>query len=436
MSVKTLLFILLFMNTLQTKGTPDTNQITSTNKIALSKNEKGVWELRRNGELFVVRGLGGPGPFPLAKEIGANSIRTWGIEQLAETDKEGIAYLDQLHQQGLTVCAGIWIEHERHGFHYYDPKFLQQQREKVRAAVRKYRDHPALLVWGLGNEMEISAGKPEAVRVWKEMEILAKIVKEEDPHHPIMTAIAGADEKKIREIQKYYPSVDILGINAYSGAAGVGSILKSLGWEKPFLITEYGPSGHWEAAKTSWGAPLEPTANEKAATYYATLQAMTENREGLCLGGYAFLWGSKQETTPTWYGLLLASGEKLPAVDALTRIWTGRWPVNRCPKIESLRLENGSRSVKAGERSKVVAKASDRDGDSLSYEWSLLAESRDIRRGGDAETVPPSFSEALEKGAGSECALTFPSAGAYRLFLVVRDGKGNATTANLPFFVE
>jgi len=436
MTVKILLFIPLFMNALQTKGTPVTNQITSTNQVTLSKNEKGVWELRRNGELFVVRGLGGPGPFSLAKEIGANSIRTWGIEQLAETDKEGIPYLDQLHQQGLTVCAGIWIEHERHGFHYYDPKFLQQQREKVRAVVRKYRDHPALLVWGLGNEMEISAGKPEAIRVWKEMEILAKIVKEEDPHHPIMTAIAGADEKKIREIEKYYPSVDILGINAYSGAAGVGSILKSLGWEKPFLLTEYGPSGHWESAKTSWGAPLEPTANEKAATYYATLQAMTENLEGLCLGGYAFLWGYKQETTPTWYGLLLASGEKLPAVDALTRIWTGRWPVNRCPKIESLRLENGSRPVKAGERSKVVAKASDRDGDSLSYEWSLLAESRDIRRGGDAETVPPSFSEALEKRGGPECTLTFPSTGAYRLFLVVRDGQGGATTANLPFFSE
>jgi hypothetical protein len=37
---------------------------------------------------------------------------------------------------------------------------------------------------------------------------------------------------------------------------------------------------------------------------------------------------------------------------------------------------------------------------------------------------------------GPDCAVTFPSSGAYRLFLVVRDGKGGASTANLPFFVE
>lgn len=429
-AVKKTVYILFLMNVLQIPAHPGTNQIT------LSKNEKGVWELRRNGAPFLVRGLGGAGPFPLAKEIGANSIRTWGIEQLAQLDQEGRAYIDQLHQQGLTVCAGIWLEHERHGFQYYDQKFLNQQRDKVRAAVRKYRDHPALLVWGLGNEMEISAGKPEAVRVWKEVEILAQIIKEEDPHHPVMTAIAGADEKKIREIQKYYPSIDILGINAYSGAAGVGGILKSLGWEKPFLLTEYGPPGHWESAKTPWGAPLEPTGNEKAAIYYATLQSMTENRDGLCLGGYAFLWGSKQETTPTWYGMLLATGEKLPAVDAMTKVWTGHWPTNRCPKIEFLRFENETGPAKTGERAKVIAKASDRDKDPLSYEWSLFAESRDIRRGGDAETVPASFPEALQKGDGPECTVTFPASGAYRLFLVVRDGKGSASTANLPFFVE
>ena len=430
MSVKNLLLILFLMNALQTHGIPGTNQ------IALSKNEKGAWELRRNGELFMVRGLGGAGPLPLAKEIGANSIRTWGIDQLGQADKDGVTYIDQLHKEGLTVCAGIWVEHERHGFHYYDQKFLEKQRDTVRAAVRKYRDHPALLIWGLGNEMEIMPGKPEAIRVWQEMEVLAKIVKEEDPHHPVMTAIAGADEKKIREIQKYYPSVDILGINAYSGAAGVGSILQSLGWEKPFLLTEYGPPGHWEAVKTAWGAPLEPTGNEKAASYYATLQTMMENKDGLCLGGYAFLWGNKQETTPTWYGMLLAGGEKLPAVDAVVRGWTGRWPTNRCPKIDFLRFEKGVPTAKTGDLAKVVTKVSDKDGDRLTYEWTLLAESRDIRRGGDAESVPPSFSEALKTEGGPECAVTFPSPGAYRLFLVVRDGKGGASTANLPFFVD
>jgi hypothetical protein len=405
-------------------------------KVELRQSREDGWQLLRNGEPYRILGVGGPGPLALAKELGANSVRFWGIEQLEETDKTGKSKLAQIEELGLTFCAGIWVEHERHGFSYLDPEAIRAQRKKVRDAVRRYKDHPNLLVWGLGNEMEILPGRPEAVRVWEEVEELAKIVKEEDPHHPIMTVIAGADENKVREIMEHYPSIDILGINAYSGAAGTGLKLEGLGWKKPYVIAEFGPSGHWEVAKTAWGAPIEPTANEKAAQYFATLQSAVENKEGLSLGTYAFLWGSKQETTPTWYGMLLTTGEKLPSVDAVVRLWTGKWPDNRCPKIESLRFENGAITAKEGTRAKVVAVVSDRDHDALTYEWTVMAESKDIKHGGDAESVPPLFPEAVEAGAGPECTVTFPAKGDYRLFLVVRDGQGGASTANLPFLSE
>jgi hypothetical protein len=71
-----------------------------------------------------------------------------------------------------------------------------------------------------------------------------------------MTVIAGADTGKIKEIMKYYPSIDILGINAYLGAGGAGGTLKGMGWTKPFIMTEYGPVGHWQAPKTEWGAAI------------------------------------------------------------------------------------------------------------------------------------------------------------------------------------
>ena len=404
--------------------------------VELRQSAEGVWELRRNGEPYVILGVGGSGSLALAKELGANSVRFWGVEQMEETDASGRTKLDQIEELGLTFCAGLWLVHERHGFSYLDPEMVQKQRQKVREAVRRYKDHPNLLVWGLGNEMEIFPGLPEAARVWKELEELAKIVKEEDPDHPVMTVIAGADENKVREIMEHYPSIDILGINAYSGAAGTGMRLQGLGWKKPFVITEYGPSGHWEVAKTTWGAPLEPNADEKAAQYYATLQSAMENKDGMCLGSYAFLWGQKQETTPTWYGMLLRSGEKLPAVDAVVRQWTGEWPANRSPKIESLRFENEADRAKAGTRLKAVAAVSDREQDNLTYEWTVMAESKDIKHGGDAENVPPTFPEAVESGRGTDCTVTFPPPGAYRLFLVVRDGKGGASTANLPFLSE
>ena len=412
------------------------HSMAAGSKVELRQSPDRGWELLRNGEPYRILGVGGPGPLALAKELGANSVRFWGIQQLEETNASGKTNLEQIEELGLTFCAGIWVEHERHGFSYLDPEMVQKQRQKVRDAVRRYKDHPNLLVWGLGNEMEIFPGLPEAARVWKEVEELAKIVKEEDPDHPVMTVIAGADERKVREIMEHYPSIDILGINAYSGAAGTGLKLEGLGWKKPYAITEFGPPGHWEVAKTAWGAPLEPTANEKAAQYFATLQSAMEDKEGLCLGSYAFLWGQKQETTPTWYGMLLPTGEKLPSVDAAVRQWTGEWPSNRSPKIESLRFKSGADRAKAGTRLEAVAAVSDRDDEALTYEWTVMAESKDIKHGGDAESVPPTFPEALEAGAGPECTVTLPAAGAYRLFLVVRDGRGGASTANLPFLSE
>ena len=430
--VKLAISILLVISVLTEKTNADISQ------VSVSKDSRGAWILQRNGQPFSIQGVGGSGSLKLAKEAGANSLRTWGIEQLEAKDADGRTLLQRAEELGLTLCVGIWVKHERHGFKYDDAKFLQQQREEVRAAVRKYKDHPSVLIWGLGNEMESYVGTENAVRVWKELNELAKIIKEEDPRHPVMTVIAGADTGKIKEIMKYYPSIDILGINAYLGAGGAGGTLKGLGWTKPFIMTEYGPVGHWQAPKAPWGAAIEPSGNEKAANYYATLSTLMENKEGLCLGSYAFLWGNKQETTSTWYGMLLSTGEKLPPVDALVRGWSGKWPANRCPKLESIEFPVALKKGKPGEKVKASAKVKDPDGDSLKYEWTVMAESKDLRGGGDEESVPASFPECIKVGTeGSDLTLTLPEKkGTYRLFLVVRDGRGAATTANFPFGVE
>ena len=430
--VKLAISILLVISVLTEKTNADISQ------VSVSKDSRGAWILQRDGQPFIIQGVGGSGSLKLAKEAGANSLRTWGIEQLEAKDVGGRTLLQRAEEHGLTLCVGIWVKHERHGFKYDDEKFLQQQREEVRAAVRKYKDHPSVLIWGLGNEMESYVGTENAVRVWKELNELAKIIKEEDPHHPVMTVIAGADTGKIQEIMKYYPSIDILGINAYLGAGGAGGTLKGLGWTKPFIMTEYGPVGHWQAPKAPWGAAIEPTGNEKAANYYATLSTLMENKEGLCLGSYAFLWGNKQETTSTWYGMLLSTGEKLPPVDALVRGWSGKWPTNRCPKLESIECPLILKKGKPGEKIKASATVKDADGDSLQFEWTLMAESKDLRGGGDEESVPASFPGCIKVGAeGSDLTLTLPEKkGFYRLFLVVRDGRGAATTANFPFGVE
>lgn len=396
----------------------------------------GGFQLLFNGQPYFINGAGGSQNLVELAKLGGNSIRTWGLESLDQM-VDGKPLLDRAHELGLTVTVGIWIKHERHGFNYSDPAACQAQRDYVLAGVKKYKNHPALLMWGLGNEMEGPTSDGSNVSVWKELDVLARMVKAEDPNHLVMTVIAGAGSVKVGTLMKNYPTIDVLGVNSYGGASGVGNALKAVGWNKPFVLTEFGPLGHWEVAKTSWGAPIEPSSREKAATYFATQTKVLEDGKGSCIGSYVFLWGHKQEVTSTWYGMFLKSGEKLPTVDAIAKAWTGKWPENRCPKV--MTFDCAFRESKVAPETEVDATATvkDPDGDSVAYNWSVFSETKEISVGGDAEAEPPSVPDCIVSQDAGKARIRAPKKpGAYRLFLVVKDGKGGASSENIPFFVK
>lgn len=399
------------------------------------------WRLRVNGVDFPIRGVGGAqasGLLEQLKAAGGNTVRTWGIETLELKVADGERFIDRAHRLGIMVVPGIWIEHERHGFDYSKPEFIQSQRTRVLAAIRQYKNHPAVLAWGLGNEMEDPISPGGSIAVFKEVEELTRLVKAEDPHHPVMSVIAF-NEAKVANVLRYVPSLDILGVNAYGGASGAGEALKLAGWTKPFAVTEFGPPGPWEVAVTAWGAPHEPTSQEKARAYFATHRLVSETNDGkeLSLGTFAFVWGWKQERTATWFGMFLPTLEKLPQVDAMTRAWTGQWPKNRSPDIRNLTSAAAGQVVKPDQRLTASLEATDPDGDALTYRWSVVAESVAGGVGGDAEGAPPSYPKLIQKNGSPECEFRSPSnAGNYRLFVTVHDNKGSAATANFPFRVE
>ncbi len=102
------------------------------------KRTKGSWALLRGGEPYFIRGAGGNHSLELLAAAGANSVRTWDAEDLEPL-------LDEAHALGLTVTVGIWLGHQRHGFDYDDPEQVAEQRQRVRRAVLRYKDHPAVL---------------------------------------------------------------------------------------------------------------------------------------------------------------------------------------------------------------------------------------------------------------------------------------------------
>ena len=406
-------------------------------RVTINQRADGQWQLLRDGQPFVINGVGGQRHLDLLVKMGGNSFRTWGADDLDQKGANGKSMLDEAREHGLAVTIGIWLKHERHGFNYSDPKQLAEQRDYVRGLVRRYRNDPALLVWGLGNEMEGPTADGRDTRIWKELQVLATIVKEEDPNHPVMTVIAGAGGAKVKALMENYPAIDILGVNAYGSASGVGKALQEAGWKKPFVLTEFGPVGAWEVRHTSWNAPIEQSSQEKAANYYSTQKMVMEDSHGTCIGSYAFVWGQKQETTATWYGMFAPTGEKMPSIDAMSYAWTGKWPDNRSPRIRKFETALREAVVKPGQAFTAVLEATDAEKDTLAVEWTVVAESTDRREGGDDEAVPPSIPGCITRSEGLTMSGVTPTKpGAYRLFAAVRDGKGGASIDNVPFLVK
>lgn len=396
------------------------------------RGEPGNWQLYRGGEPYYIKGVGGQTRLDKAVEYGANSVRTWGAAEAINT-------LDKAHEKGLSVVFGLWVGVERQGFDYNDGKAVQAQLEAFTEVVKKYKDHPAILLWGVGNENDLFYSD---FKVWNAINDIAKMIHEVDGNHPTMTVTAGLDVAEVQLIKDRAPYIDILGVNTYAGLIGIDKEMRSFGWEKPYIVAEWGPSGHWEVPKTEWGAPIEQTSREKAASYKKRYQEGIARDPEMCVGSYVFLWGQKQETTPTWYGVFLEDGRETEVTDVLQYVWTGSYPENRAPTLHDITIEGKGRyeSVYVQPGTYITAKveAEDPDGDPITYEWEILPESTDIKSGGDAESRPESV-DFKRRDSSDPSVLFFRTPrkeGPYRLFCYVGDGKGKAAVANIPFFVS
>ncbi len=395
--------------------------------VELRQTEKG-WQLFRGGEPYFIRGAGGDGSLEQLAAAGANSVRTWDADDID-------ARLDAAHALGLSVTVGIWLGHERHGFDYGDETQVREQFERARETVLRHKDHPAVLLWGIGNEME-GFDEGDNPAIWKAVNDIAAMVKKLDPFHPTMTATAELGGGRIDGVQKRCPAIDIHGINSYGGSLSVADRYRQGGATKPYVLTEFGPLGVWEIPKNDWGAPTEPTSTEKAAFYRRSYESGVLGAAGLALGSYVFNWGFKMEATSTWYGMFLQDGAPLAAVDVITELWSGRAPSNLAPTVTPLIVE-GDPQVDPGDEVRVRAVVADPEGGAIRVRWVLRRESGEYATGGDFRRVPPELKGAVLEGSASGARLRMPKdPGPYRLFLYVYDAAGRAATANVPLLVK
>ncbi len=439
-----LIFILLYCCfSCQTETTTGT-ETTAPKKVEIVKNDDGKYGLTVNGKPFTVKGAGlsyvDGTNYRALKEAGGTAFRTWHTTYAKQA-------LDSAAHYGLMVAFGLEIDKELHGFDYNDTAKVKEQIEHLKQEVDKYKDHPNILCWVVGNELNLLFNEEGGLKLvnpktYTALNEVVEYIHQVDPNRPVTTTFAGGEKSHIDLALKHCPNLDFISFQVYGGLGDMPKIVAASGIDKPFMVTEFGPMGHWEMPSTEWGREIEEPSAIKATGYYTRMQnGLASDQSGKNIGHFAFLWGQKQERTPTWYGMFHKSGEATATVDELTRYWTGTYPQNRAPQVDSMKL-NGQNDVdniylNAGTEYGAEVFASEPNNDPLTYKWVVLKEVDERSQGGAKEVEPKGLNLAGLSEGDHLLQFTAPTEkGDYRLFIYVYDGKGKVGNANIPFFVN
>ena len=394
-----------------------------------------TFQIFRGNDPYYIKGIGGRHFLEAAAAAGANSIRTWD-------PRDAGAILDRAQNLQMTVMMGIWLSH--YATDYADPCYRERKIDEVLSLVENYRNHPALLMWSLGNEINLEGG--DAPEAWLFLDELARMIKELDPNHPVISVIAF-QKSTLNAIADLAPHLDAVGINAYGAVTSVRTMVDRSFYQGPYIITEWGVDGHWEAQQTSWGRPIEPASALKEEWHLMRYNEDILANSDRCVGSYVFLWGQKQERTSTWYSMFQrdilgtnSGAVSFPAVDAMHYNWTGTWPLNRAPQVSRILINDvpAENNIILSPNTPIVSQveAGDPDNDDLTYIWELLEEPNDLGIGGSYEARPRTLVSVKGKKSPTLNLLAPGIAGQYRLFVYVLDNNGHAGTANIPFQVN
>jgi hypothetical protein len=298
-----------------------------------------------DGEEFLIRGVdwnpvpkGGVHPADLDFEgfvaqdaalmraAGINAVRTY--EPITD-----IAVLDALH------AAGIYVLNATYAWGGDEPSVVD-------ARVSAVKDHPAILLWVLGNEWNYNGlyvGMSHADSLAALNEAAARI-RAIDDEHPIATVYG---EIPSRETIEAMPLIDIWGINAYRGL-GFGNLFDQLAanTDKPMFLAEYGADAY-DANQDAVNLQAQADAT-RALTQEIIDHGAATGSAGQCLGGTIFEWADEwwkdgdgsasmqepggiapgggphpdQTFNEEWWGVVDIDRNPRPAYEALKALYT------------------------------------------------------------------------------------------------------------------
>jgi hypothetical protein len=391
---------------------------------------QGDWQLTVGGRPYTVKGLtwgpsvaDAPRYMPDVRSMGVNTIRTWG------TDGSTEPLLDTAAEHGIRVINGFWLQPGggpgSGGCVNYltDTAYKNDMLAEFTRWVDAYKDHPATLMWNVGNESVLGLqncyGGEELERQRDAyttfVNDVARAVHAIDPDHPVTSTDAWTGAWPY--YQRNAPDLDLYSMNAYGDICGVREDWEEGGYTKPYVITETGPAGEWEVPDDVNGVPDEPTDAQKAEGYAGAWDCVTGHR-GVALGATLFHYGTEYDFGGVWFNLL-PGGHKRLSYYAVKKAYTGSTAGDNTPPVITDMSVSPASSAPAGGEFTVRAAVRDPDGDPITYR---------ILLSGNYATGDKGLVEAEwhATGDGTFAVAAPERPGVWKVYVQAEDGHGNA----------
>jgi len=228
------------------------------------------------------------------RQLGANTVHLW----IWDTEADHKDFLDQAYNSGtnpIYVIAGYNINA---GHDLADQTARDIIKEDFRAMVQTHKDHPAILMWAIGNNLNATKFYGTSLTgLFSLIEEMAAEAHALDPNHPVVMPLA--DENLIQTITAYnatVPSLDIWGANVYQGNS-FGNLFSAYQTvsTKPLLITGYGIDAYNDVAM----AEDQTAQADHAAALWNEIVANSATSIGGLLTEYSDQWWRGIESTDT-----------------------------------------------------------------------------------------------------------------------------------------
>ncbi len=407
-------------------------KVNSKATVRIVESDSGYVVLR-NGKAFEIKGASGTSNFRMLHEAGGNCLRVWDTTNLQQI-------LDSAHANGIAVIAGLPMQNSDQMDLYNDPVRASRQLSRFRSVVDRYKSHPALLMWCLGNELDFPF-KPSYNNFYDGFNATTKMIRQLDPNHPITTTIINFNRKYIANILLRC-DLDLISFNIFNDINLLRGDLKGFSWfwDGPFMILEWGIDGPWVGTQsTAWGAFIENPSPKKAEIILNRYNQYMPFENPRLIGNLIFFWGSKQEVTHTWFSMFDESGRKSEPVAIMESIWTGKPPQGRYPQVRYMLVNNkgAADNILLNPGQPIFPELVMQEQDSIRFvKWGVFREDWYKENGQSSMRKLLPLDGMVESGGKLTAQFKAPmEEGPYRIFAEIYDYNGNFATCNTPFYV-